>query len=550
MPIHKMKSVQFAAPTFEEWKETAEKTLKSKPFNTLVTKTAEGIDLQPLYTKQDAVQQRVTKPAFGWTIAQLVSAGQADLFLQQAEESLERGNEAIAYSGVNPFDWSEEQLQQLAQLLVEHPVLFTGIQKNDPILQAFTYVKEEQRDAVKGIFISSEAQLPETFTKVRTAGADLWDVHHEGADAVTELALALAKAAQLAEQAESFEAFTESFYVRFAADTHFFMEIAKFRAFRVLWKLFNEAYGREQVKQVPLLAVTSLRSYSKLDPYVNLLRGGNAAFSAVLGGADWLTVLPHDVLTGSTVASSRYARNIQLILKEETHINHVLDPAGGSYFIESLTADLVREAWSRFLTVEEDGGYDAFVQSGALQQLFAEREKEIANGRKTLIGTNVYAELTDVDFTNGLLVQRLAEPFEALRAKDKATLPKAALLNFGALKDYKPRADFVSGFLAVGGMEALWSPSFESIEQALNWISQEQPDYAVICSAAGEAEQIITDFLASYTGSAVIDAAGKYDAELSEKWKEDGLNGFVSAGQDKISKLNAIAAIKGGRSVE
>lgn len=550
MPIHKMKSVQFAAPTFEEWKETAEKTLKSKPFNTLVTKTAEGIDLQPLYTKQDAVQQRVTKPAFGWTIAQLVSADQADLFLQQAEEALERGNEAITYSGTAPFDWSKEQLQQLANLLTEHPMLFTGIQKNDPILEAFNYIKEEQRDAVKGIFISSEAQLPETFTQVRTAGADLWDAHHEGADAVTELALALAKAAQLAEQAESFEAFTKSFYVRFAADTHFFMEIAKFRAFRVLWKLFNEAYSCEQVKQVPLLAVTSLRSYSKLDPYVNLLRGGNAAFSAVLGGADWLTVLPHDVLTGSTTVSSRYARNIQLILKEETHIDHVLDPAGGSYFIESLTADLVREAWNRFLAIEESGGYDAFIQSGALQQLYAEREKEIANGRKTLIGTNVYAELTDVDFTNGLLVKRLAEPFETLRAKDKETLPKTALLNFGALKDYKPRADFVSGFLAVGGMEAQWSPSFESIEQALNWISQEQPDYAVICSAASEAEQIITDFLASYTGSTVIDAAGKYDAELSEKWQEAGLNGFVSAGQDKISKLNAIAAIKGGRSVE
>ncbi|ARD46857.1 hypothetical protein SporoP37_00865 [Sporosarcina sp. P37] len=557
MPIHKMKTFKFTAPSFTEWKEAAVTTLKGKPFESLNTKTPEGIELKPLYTKEDTDQleiSRVTKPAFGWTIAQPVSAANGEQYVQQMKESLDRGNQAIAYNGLKPLVWAEQDLKQVAELMTQYPILFTEVQSNDPILRAFTYVEESKRAEVQGICISEVPVLPEGFDGVRAKGADLWTAHHEGADAVTELALSLAIAAERAEEAASFEEFTKSFYVRFASDTHFFMEIAKFRAFRVLWKLFNEAYGVDHPQQVPLLGITSLRSYSKLDPYVNLLRGGNSAFAAVLGGADWLTVLPHDVLTGTSQSSNRYARNIQLILKEETHIDQVLDPAGGSYFIESLTSELIRKAWKKFLEIEEMGGSQAFLQSGELSKLYAQRQKELATGKKTLIGTNVYAELTDLSFEDAATVsvsKRLAEPFENLRSKQQGELPKTVLLNFGALKDYKPRADFVSGFLAVGGIEAVWSPSFESNDQALDWIKEQQPDYAVICASSADAEEAVTNFLASYKGNCVIDAAGKYAQETADHWQANGLNGFIFAGQDKIEKLNDIISnTKGGRSVE
>ncbi|WP_301108289.1 methylmalonyl-CoA mutase family protein [Sporosarcina sp.] len=557
MPIHNMKTFTFTAPSYEEWKEAAVQSLKGKPFESLLTKTAEGIDLLPLYTKEDLDQQqisRVTKPQFGWTIAQPVAAESGEQFLIQLTESLERGNQAITYNGLKTMVWTEPELQQLAQLLTKHPILFMDIQKDDPILQAFTYVDKSNHDAVKGIVISDIAVLPDGFHNVRTKGADLWTAHHEGADAVTELALSLAIAAETAEEAVSFEKFTEGFYARFASDTHFFMEIAKFRAFRILWKLFNEAYGVEDAKQVPLVAITSVRSYSKLDPYVNLLRGGNAAFAAVLGGADWLTVLPHDVLTGTSLSSNRYARNIQLVLKEETHIDQVLDPAGGSYFIETLTAELVRSAWDKFLAIEEMGGYQSFLQSGELSKQYAKRQKEAAVGKKTMIGTNVYAELIDTNLAESpeiAVTKRLAEPFENLRARQKENLPKTVLINFGALKDYKPRADFVSGFLAVGGIEAQWSPSFETINQALSWINEQQPDYAVLCASAAQSESVITDFLKEQQTNCVIDAAGKCNQEVEDQWLADGLHGFIFAGQDKISKLNEIADIKkGGRQGE
>lgn len=557
MPVHKMKSHRFSAPTYDDWKQTAEKSLKGKPIESLQSKTIEGIELQPLYTKEhlDSLQiSRVTKPHFGWTVAQRVNSVNGQDFLKQIKESLDRGNQAVTYDGISQLVWSEPDLRELAELIQQYPILYTGIDKDDPILQAFTFIAPDQRENVRGICISDVAVMPEGFPNVKDRGADLWTVHHEGADAATELAISLAMASELAGEAPSFSSFRERFYVRFPSDTHFFMEIAKYRAFRVLWKCFCEAFGERDAGQVPLLSVTSLRSFSKLDPYVNLLRSGNSAFASVLGGADWLTVLPHDVLTGSSISSNRYARNIQLILKEETHVDHVLDPSGGSYFIETLTAQLVEKAWALFLEIEDGGGYQSFLQSGELSRLYAERQKDAATGRKSLIGTNVYAELTETNFKDSPAVtvsKRLAEPFEFLRSRPEGTLPETALLNFGLLKDYKPRADFVSGFLAVGGIEPTWSPSFETIDQALIWITENQPDYAVICAPAGQAEEVITKFLNVYDGNTVLDAAGKYSEEQSTKWFADGLHGFVYAGQDKVQKLNEIARMtKGGKSGE
>ena len=126
----------------------------------------------------------------------------------------------------------------------------------------------------------------------------MWEVHNLGADAVTELALALAQASELATAYDEFSSFAHEFFVRFAVDTHFFMEISKIRAFRILWNAFCLAYGETSTSHIPIWTENSLRSYSKLDPYVNLLRAGNEVFSAVLGGADVVTVHPHDVLTG------------------------------------------------------------------------------------------------------------------------------------------------------------------------------------------------------------------------------------------------------------
>ena len=359
MTVHKMKATTFQETGYAQWKEAAVKSLRGTPFENLITKTSEGIDLQPLYTEEDLFKRteqvkaaissvRAAKEQSGWVVAQQQYAREAKQFVEDLKTSLERGNEAIVYDGKNKLDWDAETLAEIAGLLPAYPVFMTNIVKDDLILNAFDLVPYAERPTVRGAVSLQSGSLPEGFTHIRTVSADLRSSHQNGADAGTELALALAKAAEFATEHETFDAFSKQFFVRFAVDTHFFMEVAKIRAFRVLWHAFGTAFGEESVAHVPILCETSFRSYSKLDPYVNLLRAGNEAFSAVLGGADVVTVHPHDVLTGTTPASVRFARNIQLVIKEETLVNKVLDPSAGSYFIETLTQELVEKAWALF----------------------------------------------------------------------------------------------------------------------------------------------------------------------------------------------------------
>ncbi|QTD41746.1 methylmalonyl-CoA mutase family protein [Sporosarcina sp. Te-1] len=546
MTIHTMKNGTFDTPKIEDWKAIAIESLKGKPFERLETKTWEGIDLQPLYTEATTSQSshliRSTKSKPGWTVAQSVVAKTGAEFLERLKSSLQRGNEAIVYYGYPAIHWNDEDLNALAALLVDFPVFFYSLQNDDPILRVFDFVNHEVRSKVKGVVQAEQWNVPIGYSGLRTKGADLTAVHHEGADVVSELALALSIAAARSETANAFDAFCDSFYVKFSIDTHFFMEIAKLRAFRLLWHAFSEAHG-EKATAIPVITETSLRSYSKIDPNVNLLRAGNETFSAILGGADVITVFPHDVLTGPTPNSIRYAQNIQLVLKEETNITKVNDPAAGSYFIESLTETLVERAWERFLEIEKKGGYEVYLASGVLKALWKKRQEEAEKASKSLIGTNVYADLHKdslEDWNDGNKWNRLAVPFEQLRAQFSIEQPKTVLLNFGTLKAVKPRADFVSGFLATGGVESEWSPFFTEVKKAVAWVKEKGPDYVIICAPADLIEDTMEPLLQQWPAGILLDVAGSYDAETEAKWKALGLNGFLHAKQNRIEKMRSI----------
>jgi methylmalonyl-CoA mutase len=542
-----MKTTTFATAGLEQWNEAAVLSLKGKPFDSLITKTIEGIDLQPLYTQESLAKRaqpiRAAKKETGWIVAQQSYAADGKQFVADLKNSIERGNEAIVCDGTKSLHWEESSLAELAQLMKKYPIFITNMNHNNSFLKAFSFVPKMDRSSVNGAISVSGWTIPAGFTNVRTASADMWDAHHKGADSVTELALVLAYAANQASIADNFSDFANDFFVRFAVDTHFFMEISKFRAFRILWQAFSSAYGVTDAPYIPIIATTSLRSYSKLDPYVNVLRAGNETFAAVLGGADVITVHPHNIVTGPTTSSVRMARNIQLVIKEETHADKVIDPAGGSYFMETLTSELVDKAWALFLEIESTGGYEAFITSGRLESLLGQRRGDVSKGKQSLIGTNVYAELTDTNFADWDYIQlegRLAEPFEKLAAQQKNSATRIALLTFGELKDFKPRADFVSGFLATGGIRAEWSPAFDHAQQALSWLADENPDYAIVCATSTLTETVMEQLLAGRPEELVLDAAGKYDATLSETWLNAGLNGFIFAGQDKVEKLIAI----------
>ena len=556
-----MKTIEFSKPTYSEWQEEAVKALKGKPFESLFTKTIENITLEPLYTQEQLIEKygeqlekqiatiRLSTSKERFTTAQQIVGQTAESWMDNLEQSIARGNELLVIDNRVAFEWTEETLQKVADFMAEYPFKLIVQTKDDAILRSFNLIEVSKRSTVEGFIVSDERITLAEYPNVRTVCANTLPYHYEGANAVQELAITLAQAAeQIGEQ--SFEQFTKSFFVNFAIDTQFFMEIAKVRAFKVLWKAFSKAYGVEN-SNVPIVAETSLRSFSKLDVYVNLLRTGNSALSAAIGGVDVFTIHPHDILTESSEQSVRIARNISLVTKEESHVLNVIDPAGGSYFVESLTADLVKEAWALFLQIDDAGGLSAYKGqfAKAIEEVQATRVKQVATRKQSLIGINIYANPKDVippvENPNVASLQRLAKPFEELRTQFAMLNAKIAILTFGQLKNFKPRADYVAGVLAVAGVEPTVTDGFKTVEEAKAYLQNTDATYVIVAASDDDTKMLIPALLEDKPATITLDAAGLYKDD-AEAWKQAGLNGFVFAGQNIVEKLQEIAAtVKG-----
>ncbi|PUB11182.1 methylmalonyl-CoA mutase family protein [Paenisporosarcina sp. OV554] len=542
MTIDQMKNTTFPKASFDEWKDVAVRTLKDKPFEQLITPTFEGIDLQPLYTSEHLHNTlnyseivAHAKQDANWQIAQATISTSATEFLHKSKAQLERGNEMIVYIGTpSSWTWSREELTELASLLKTNLFYLSVSTTDDEIIGVFELFSKQELIELKGYV----AGVPSSsLTTMITTN----EIHHAGGTAVHELTHALVKLSKLADKQSDF---ASKVAVQFAVDTNFFMEIGKLRAFRVLWKAFSTAYNAETIA-IPVLAETSLRSYSKLDPTVNLLRAGNATFSAVLGGADMITVHPHDVLTGSSPSSERIARNVQLVIREETMVNKMIDVAAGSYYVESLTADLVRQSWALFLQVVE---MSPELQESYLMELAhdiqSSRIEVLAKRKASLIGTNMYANPADTvsSSVSNESTERLALPFEQLRKHFEDNQLKAAVVSFGVLKEVKPRADFVQGFLQAGGLNPIMSPVFTEANDAWHWVKSNQIDYAVVAAKDEVTKEILPLFLKQTHNQIIIDVAGKFAEE--KQWQELGLHGAIFAGQDLIKKMHQLIVVE------
>ncbi|HUB77171.1 MAG TPA: methylmalonyl-CoA mutase family protein [Bryobacteraceae bacterium] len=305
--------------------------------------------------------------------------------------------------------------------------------------------------------------------------ADL--LHEAGAHAVQELGYAMAAAV---ERLASDPSVPEIGFV-FAAGPSYFIEIAKFRAARILWTQVVHAFGGPAVR-IHLAVVTPRRNKSTYDRYTNLLRATTEAMSAVIGGCDRLTVEPFGF-------DSHLAENLQRILQEESHLDAVADPAGGSYFIEALTDSLAREAWGLLQDVESAGGYAAVVASGAIDKALAEtraaRAKAYSSRRQSLVGVNNYPNLMEktpgAETPDGSL--RIAEPFEAIRrrtnehAKTTGRYAKVLLLTCGDVKMRGARANFSLNFLGCAGFDIVESEEYDGSDADLIVLCSSDPEY-------------------------------------------------------------------------
>lgn len=552
-----MKNIEFPKPTYQDWKEQAIKALKGKPFESLFTNTLEGITLQPLYTQETLIEKlgnqldkqisaiRTLKAIDDFAVSQQIFGETASEFFNNLQDSLNKGNQIITIDS-RTIEWNEDTLTQLASYITENSFKLIIQNSDDPILNVFHKIDVGKRSDVKGYIVSSTPIELQQYPNVRTYCANTILYHYDGANIIQELSIALAYAAKFASKENHFETFLNKFFVNFAIDTQFFQEIAKLRAFKVLWKAFCKAYNVEG-KPVPIVCETSLRSFSKYDIYVNMLRAGNEAFSALIGGADVFTVHPYDCLTKPTEKSIRIARNTILVLKEESFVAKTVDPSAGSYFIETLTREYVEKAWEKFLQIEEAGGIDAFIQSGQLQNelndMYKARMEAVETRKHSLIGTNIYANPQDEipKETNRLFtnVKRLAIEFENLREKFSTIESKIGLLTFGKLKEFKPRADFVTGVFATAGINVEQSGEITSIDKAKEWLTNCNYLYVIVCAKDEDSKVLVPLLLKEKNEQIMLDVAGKFN-EVEDEWKKCGLNGSIYLGQNIVEKLNEV----------
>lgn len=394
---------------------------------------------------------------------------------------------------------------------------------------------------------------------MRALTVDALPYHEAGASEVQELGAALATGVAylrlLTGAGLDVEAALGQLEFRFAATADQFLTTAKLRAARRLWARVAHACGAPAAAGQRQHAVTSRVMATRRDPYVNLLRTTLAAFAAGTGGADAVTVLPFDTAIGAPDAfARRIARNTSAILLEEAHLGRVADPAGGSWYVESLTAELARAGWEFFQELEAAGGQERALASGLLGEriaaTWAARRRRLATRREPVTGVSEFPDLAErpverapapAPRSGGLPRVRRDEAYEALRARSDAHLattgarPKVFLAALGPAAAHTARASFAANILQAGGVEPVHDPVSVDAGTAAAAFAASGAQAACLCS---------TDALYAEQGPAVVAAlraAGAHRIYLAGRPDTlPGLDGYVFAGCDAVAALTLV----------
>jgi methylmalonyl-CoA mutase len=333
-----------------------------------------------------------------------------------------------------------------------------------------------------------------------------------GATAVEEVGFTLAAGvdfvAAMQERGVEAERTAAALEFSFAMGSKIFFQIAKLRAFRMVWARVIESFGgTHSGARARIAARTSRWNKTVYDPHVNILRATTEAIAAVLGGADSVTVAPFGACYKQPdEASRRLARNTQLLLKHEAWMGRVADAGGGSYFIEALTDFLARESWKRMQEIETCGGYRKAQAEGLIAQTLgrsmAAREKAVALRRRVLVGTNQFANpaeraLERVEAARMCETKRGAQPYEEMRMRTElhaaltGLTPRVLLAEIGDVKMRTTRSTFAANFFACAGFETV-TRRFKKAAK----IAAAEGDLIVLCSANAEYAAITAELMA------------------------------------------------------
>jgi methylmalonyl-CoA mutase len=618
MKLTEMKGQSFPIYKLDEWKKIAEESLKGKPLELLQRTTYENIVLKPLYTSEDhkinsqfpgeGDYRRGINPlgylSNNWKIAQRLSHTSLEELKEKLKNALENGQTALS------FDLSKDMIEAdgfLERLIGEHfrqfPLAVDAGGYQAEVLFALAKVAQSREDQekvtgyvaadplseipVNGLLPDDFSSILKDFSKnlqkannhlpnLRTVLVNTTPYHNGGANAIQELGIAAATGVFYLDSLDEFDAeqIMKKLIFNFSIGSNYFMEIAKLRAARTIWNKIAEAYGvNENSRGMHIAAETSLFTKTVFDPYVNLLRGGNEAFAAVVGGVQYLHVTPFDQLTGSNSFSDRIARNIQLILQEESHLTKVIDPAGGSWYIEQLTNELAQKGWAFFQEIEAMGGILEALKGNWLQakitDVYEKRKQDIFTRKQSIVGTNVYANLADIVPENieqatkpadsqkeDLSISiaqvpqlRLSMPYEGLRKRadelkrKSGKIPSVGLICLGSLKQHKARLDFVRGFLSAGGVTVHASEPIHSVEKAVDFVSKSQTNHFCICGTNELYQTLGLEILQTIQDKfpdRSIYLAGLPEQDDQVIWTENGVKQFIHIKSNCFESLSSI----------
>ncbi|MFE2141829.1 methylmalonyl-CoA mutase family protein [Streptomyces sp. NPDC059456] len=401
---------------------------------------------------------------------------------------------------------------------------------------------------------------------VRALAVDALPYHEAGGSAAEELGLSLATgvaylrtltAADGDGDGLGVEAALGQLEFRYAATADQFLTIAKFRAARRLWARIAQACGAPDAGAQRQHAVTSPVMMTRRDPWVNMLRTTVASMAAGVGGADSVTVLPFDHELGLPDAfARRIARNTSTILLEESHLARVIDPAGGSYYVERLTDELAHAAWEFFQTIEKAGGLAAALRSGLVAErlaaTWAERSKQLAKRREPITGVSEFPLLSEKPVergpaparpSGGLPRVRRDEAYEALRARSDAHLaatgnrPRIFLAALGPAAAHTARATFTANLFQAGGVEPVHDPvSVDPATAAAAYAASGADGMAVLCSSDAlyeEQAEAVAEALRA-AGATTVFLAGKPGTSAG------AVDEYVFAGCDAVAVLSSV----------
>ena len=604
---------EFAPVSTEDWVAKITADLKGVPFEKkLVWKTGEGFNVNPFYRLEDIEGLKTTESLPGefpyvrgtqkdndWTVRQNIEVCCFKAANEKALDILNKGVTALGFV-IKGDDVNKENIATLLEGICPQAVELNfntclckaealigilaevfqskgadlekcyGSVNYDPFKKPLIKGKENQNWVESAAAVlKAGAALP----KYRVLAVNAFNLNNAGAFITQELGYALAWGnellAKLTEAGFTVDEVAKNIKFNFGISSNYFMEIAKFRAARWLWAEIVKAYAPacDCACKMHVHAQTSEWNMTIFDAHVNLLRSQTEAMSAAIAGVDSITVRPFDkTYQTPDDFSERIARNQQLLLKEESHFDKVVDPSAGSYYVEVLTNSLADVAWKLFLDVEEKGGFAALANAGEIQKAVnasnEARHKNVATRREILLGSNQYPNFTEVaaekiketasgccggghcgeatitalDFSRG------ASEFEALRlATEKSgKTPKVFMLTIGNLAMRLARSQFSANFFACAGYKIIDNLGFETVEAGVEAAVKAGAEVVVLCSSDDEYATFAPEAFKALAGRAEFVVAGA--PACMEDLKAAGIEQFINVKSNVLETLKAFNA--------